>query len=72
MKRFLAFISAVVLISFFAGPAWCEYPERPITILVTMDAGGLTDLATRALSVNMEKYLGKSIIVENREEGAAP
>lgn len=69
VKRFLACVSAAVLTIFFAGPARSEYPERPITVLVTMDAGGVTDLATRALSVNMEKHLGKSIIVENRGGG---
>ncbi len=69
MKRYLACVSAIILIIFVAAQARSEYPERPITLLVTMDAGGVTDLATRALSLNMEKYLGKSIIVENRGGG---
>jgi len=69
VKRFVASIAAASFIISFAGLARSEYPERPITLMVTMDAGGVTDLATRALGVTMEKYLGKSIIVENRGGG---
>jgi tripartite-type tricarboxylate transporter receptor subunit TctC len=69
MKRFLTCLSFALILTFLTGQARSEYPERPITVLVTMDAGGVTDLATRALSISMEKYLGRSIIVENRGGG---
>lgn len=53
----------------FTGVARSEFPERPVTIIVAMDAGGATDIATRALGVGAEKYLGKPLIIENRGGG---
>ena len=54
---------------FFGGIAWSEYPEKPITLLVTMDAGGPLDMGARALSMAAEKHLGKPIVVENKGGG---
>jgi tripartite-type tricarboxylate transporter receptor subunit TctC len=50
----------------FAEPAWSEYPERPVTIVVAMDAGGSTDICTRAMAPTVSNALGKPVIVENR------
>jgi tripartite-type tricarboxylate transporter receptor subunit TctC len=43
-----------------------HYPTRPVTLIVPWAAGGTTDVALRALATATEKYLGQSIIVENR------
>jgi len=42
------------------------YPTRPVTLIVPWAAGGTTDVALRALATATEKYLGQSIVVENR------
>ena len=47
-----------------------DYPARPVTLIVPWPAGGSTDLAMRALATSTEKYLGQSIVIENRP-GAA-
>ena len=47
-----------------------DYPTRPVTLIVPFPAGGTTDVALRALATATEKYLGQSIVVENRA-GAA-
>src|SRR5215468_11612525 len=47
-----------------------DYPTRPVTLIVPWAAGGTTDVALRALATATEKYLGQSIVVENRA-GAA-
>src|SRR5262245_57136503 len=47
-----------------------DYPTRPVTLIVPFPAGGSTDVALRALATATEKYLGQSIVVENRA-GAA-
>ena len=65
----ITFVSIPILVVSFVAQSRSEYPEKPITIIVTMDPGGVTDLATRALTVSMEKSLGKSVIVENRGGG---
>jgi tripartite-type tricarboxylate transporter receptor subunit TctC len=41
-----------------------------VTLIVPFPAGGTTDVALRALATATEKYLGQSIVVENRA-GAA-
>lgn len=70
MKRYLICFTAVILLGIsFTAPALAEFPERPITIIVAMDAGGPTDVLTRTLAVGMEKYLGTPVIVENRGGG---
>jgi tripartite-type tricarboxylate transporter receptor subunit TctC len=47
-----------------------DFPARPVTLIVPWPAGGSTDLAMRALTTATEKYLGQSIVIENRP-GAA-
>lgn len=46
----------------------CDYPERPITLVVPFLAGGSTDIAGRILAERMAPHLGAAarIIVENR------
>jgi len=55
--------------TFFAGQAQAEYPDRPVTIIVGNEAGGTADVITRALALGSEKPLGKPIIVENKGGG---
>lgn len=52
---------------FAAGGAAAEYPERPVTLVIGYPAGGGTDIQSRALVPYLEKYLGTSVVVENRE-----
>ena len=46
--------------------ATSSFPEKDINYIVQAAAGGGSDLSSRALAAEMEKILGKSIIVENR------
>lgn len=50
----------------YPGEGMCQFPERPVTIIVGNEAGGTADLITRALVIGTEKYLGKPIVVENK------
>lgn len=45
------------------------YPTKPIKLIVNFSAGGVTDLAARALAAEMEKTLGQTIVVENHVGG---
>lgn len=51
-----------------AGTAACEYPERPVQMIVAYNAGGGTDVAARTLAPYIEKYLGNnaSITILNK------
>jgi tripartite-type tricarboxylate transporter receptor subunit TctC len=42
------------------------YPDRPITLIVTAAAGGVTDVAARAVGQELSKAWGQPVIVENR------
>jgi tripartite-type tricarboxylate transporter receptor subunit TctC len=52
-----------------AGPAAAQapaYPHRPITVIVTAAAGGVTDVVARALGQGMTKDWGQPVVIENR------
>ncbi|MFY3702019.1 tripartite tricarboxylate transporter substrate binding protein [Achromobacter dolens] len=48
-----------------------SYPSQPITLVNPYAAGGPADVLGRALARELEKQLGKTIIVENKAGGGA-
>lgn len=62
MNRFFA---AALGAAIFASPAFAEYPERAITMIVPFSAGGPTDTVTRLVAESMSKELGQQVVVEN-------
>ncbi|WEX10984.1 tripartite tricarboxylate transporter substrate binding protein [Chelativorans sp. AA-79] len=62
-KLFLALIATSAL----AAPAFAEYPERPITMIVPWAAGGGTDAVARMLAQELQAQLGQPVNVVNRE-----
>ncbi len=42
------------------------YPTRPVTVVVTAAAGGLTDLVARAIGQQLSETWGKPVVIENR------
>ena len=69
--------SICVLVGFFlvglfltgAYGAAPDYPNRAITMIVPYPAGGVTDLAARALADAMEKHLKQPVVVMNKVGG---
>ncbi len=43
-----------------------DYPKKAINMIVPYSAGGTTDLTGRQLAIQLEKYLGQSIIIVNQ------
>jgi tripartite-type tricarboxylate transporter receptor subunit TctC len=69
MKRILmTTLAAMVLLSTQATAQ--DYPSRPIHVLTTSSAGGLSDIFMRVLGEEMQKRTGQPLIIENRA-GAA-
>src|SRR5690606_26855946 len=68
--KFAKSIIAALLLSATAMPAWANYPDRPITLLVAWGAGGGTDAVARVIAVGSEKELGQSVNVVNRTGGS--
>jgi tripartite-type tricarboxylate transporter receptor subunit TctC len=55
-------VAALAASAAFAQP----FPSRPVTLIVPWPAGGSTDQVMRALATATEKYLGQTIVVENK------
>ena len=66
----LILLAALALTSFGHAVQAQNYPTRPVTLIVPFPPGGATDMIMRALALATEKYLGQSIVIENRP-GAA-
>jgi tripartite-type tricarboxylate transporter receptor subunit TctC len=49
-----------------ALPAWAEWPDRPIRIIVPFPPGGGTDNVARMLAQHLQAKLGQPVAVENR------
>jgi tripartite-type tricarboxylate transporter receptor subunit TctC len=62
MKK-LAVVAAFALLS---SPAWANYPDKPITIVVPFAAGGPTDKVARDLGEVLRKGLNnQTVLIEN-------
>jgi len=58
-------IAAALGAAIIATPAFAEYPDRAITMVVPFAAGGPTDTVTRLVAESMSRDLGQQIVVEN-------
>ena len=64
MKKWLA---AIFLVTCLTGVAAAQdYPNRPITLIITAAPGGVTDVSGRALAQELTKAWGQPVIVENK------
>jgi len=71
MKRILrGIILAAGFIAWISAADAQSFPVRPVTLIVPWPAGGTTDVGMRALATATEKYLGQSIVIENRPGGS--
>ena len=68
MKKYLAAIAGFAL--FATSSAAQNYPNKPIHVITTSSAGGISDIFMRVLGEEMHKSLGQPIIIDNRPGGA--
>lgn len=50
----------------FTAPAWAEFPEQPVRVIVPFGAGTTTDLVARQVGAGMQEILGQPLVYENR------
>ena len=46
--------------------AQSEYPNKPVRLVVSFAAGGISDVLARALAIPLSKQLGQQVIVDNK------
>src|SRR5919202_41958 len=47
-----------------------NYPTKPITIVVTAAAGGVSDVVARAIGQRLSDAWGQQVVIENKGGGA--
>jgi tripartite-type tricarboxylate transporter receptor subunit TctC len=57
---------AAVAATLFAAPAYAEFPDHTVRIVVPFDAGGTVDAVARALANRLNMKWNVPVIVENR------
>ncbi len=57
---------ALATTSVLAAPAWADYPEKPVRIVVPSTAGGGTDTVARLLAQYLSDKLGQQFYVDNK------
>ena len=75
MRHWIRFASAAVLSCFAvfgaATPGSAQdYPNRVITMIVPLPAGGPTDQIARQIAPRMQEKLGQNVVIENVSGGA--
>jgi tripartite-type tricarboxylate transporter receptor subunit TctC len=68
--RYRSYIIAILMLAAAAPAGAQDYPTRPIRVIASQGAGGLSDVWMRAVADQMGPLLGGSIVVEDRA-GAA-
>ncbi len=66
MKFARALLGATALLAAAMAPAFAEYPDRPVTLLIPFSPGGGSDVGARTYAPYLEKCLGGTIIVVNK------
>lgn len=59
-----AVVGGLFAFSALATPAFAQYPNKPVTIIVPFAAGGPTDVVARLIGVPMSRVLGQPVVVE--------
>jgi len=63
MKKNLVLVFAAAVAA--APPAWAEYPDKPVTLVVPFVAGGPSDKVARDFAEALRKPLGQTVVIEN-------
>jgi tripartite-type tricarboxylate transporter receptor subunit TctC len=57
-----------IVLAFLCGPVYgqSDYLSKPVRLVVSFAAGGISDVLARALAIPLSRQLGQQVIVENK------
>ena len=67
MKRIVCLAAALALFSAVAFAQ--DYPNKPVRVIASSSAGGISDIFMRVLGEEMQKRWGQPLVIENRPGG---
>ena len=62
-------IGAAALAALPSTWAQSDFPKYPVRMMVPLQAGGIADVSARAVALELERRLGKPVVVDNRPGG---
>ena len=62
-RNLMRFAAAALMLGGLAAPAAAEYPEKPVTLIIPLGAGGSHDLNARVFTSIIPAYLDQAMIV---------
>ena len=66
VQRLVVFLAAAAALAVCGDPAFAEYPDKPLRLIVAWPPGGGTDNAARIIGERLTQRLGQAVTVENR------
>src|SRR5207344_3076644 len=69
MSRVVA-LTIAIFVALAASALAQDYPTKPIHVLTTSSAGGISDIFMRVLGEELHKSFGQPLIIDNRPGGA--
>lgn len=66
MRKFIQAFAVVAALLGCCSPAFSAYPDKPIKVIVTFPAGGITDLFARNVANQLQARLGQPVVIDNR------
>jgi tripartite-type tricarboxylate transporter receptor subunit TctC len=69
--QFRTLVAGVLVTLGVASPAFADYPERPIKLVIGYTPGGAADKLARPLAEEMQKGLGQNFVFEYKPGGGA-
>ena len=61
--KYIVGAAAALTMSAAVAPAFANFPDKPISVVVGFRAGGGSDTSARILAKEMERILGQKVIV---------
>jgi len=66
LPKFLLVVATLVLAPLSLARAQADYPNRPVTLVVTVPPGGAADFVARLIGNKLSEALGQSVVISNR------